>query len=238
MRAFPRTLGITALLLTPAFHAAMAQGQPPAYTEPPPAAATAPAAAPASNPISAGTGAFGSLGQIAVSVDLPFTNEAPQFALYHESTSMGGGSSTNVAIQPSLDYFVAPNISLGGEIGFTHGNGSTLGLGLPGTASATSFILEVRGGYNIALNDMFSIWPHLGIGYGHVSVSYMGQSSSGYVIPLVVTVPVLWHPASHFFLGLAPTLTTNLVAKTEGNDAPKTTDVGLTAVIGGYFGGT
>lgn len=188
--------------------------------------------------MTAGTGAFGSLGQFAVSVDLPFTNEAPRFALYHESRTMGGASSTNVAIQPSLDYFVAPNISVGGEIGFTHGNGSAAQLGLPDAATATTFVVEVRGGYNLALNDMFSIWPHLGIGYGHVSVSYMGQSQSGYVIPLVVTVPVLWHPASHFFLGLAPTVTTNLVAKTDGHDDAKTTDIGLTAVIGGYFGGT
>ena len=58
------------------------------------------------------------------------------------------------------------------------------------------------------------------------------------MIPLVVTVPVLWHPASHFFLGLAPTLRTDLVAKLEGMNIGKTTDVGLTAVIGGYFGGT
>ena len=42
MRVFPRTLGITALLLTPAFHAAMAQEPAPAATEPPPATTTGP----------------------------------------------------------------------------------------------------------------------------------------------------------------------------------------------------
>lgn len=46
MRVFPRTLGITALLLTPAFHAAMAQEPAPATTEPPPATTTAPEAGP------------------------------------------------------------------------------------------------------------------------------------------------------------------------------------------------
>ncbi|MFL5305170.1 MAG: hypothetical protein ACJ8F1_08150 [Polyangia bacterium] len=236
MRVFPRTLGITALLLTPAFHAAMAQEPAPAALEPPPATSTAPAAAPASNPMSAGTGAFGSVGQLAVSVDLPMTNEAPQFAIYHHSVSMGGPSITAINIQPSLDYFVAPNISVGGQIGVQHGSADLFGGS--GNDTATAFGLELRGGYNLALNDMFSIWPHLGIAYEHVSISGGGTSATGYLIPLLVTVPVLWHPASHFFIGLAPTLRTDLVAKLEGMNIGKTTDVGLTAVIGGYFGGT
>ncbi|MES1208682.1 MAG: hypothetical protein ABUS79_22315 [Pseudomonadota bacterium] len=236
MRAFPRTLGITALLLAPAFHTAMAQQPPAAATEPPPAATPAPETAPASNPMSGGTGAFGSQGQIAVSVDLPMTNEAPQFAIYHHSVSMGGPSTTSINIQPSLDYFVAPNISVGGQIGIQHGSADLFGGS--GTDTATAFGLEVRGGYNLALNDMFSIWPHIGIAYEHVSISSGGNSATGYVIPLVVSVPILWHPASHFFLGLAPSLRTDLVAKIAGNDIGKTTDVGLTAVVGGYFGGT
>ncbi len=85
---------------------------------------------------------------------------------------------------------------------------------------------------------MFSIWPHIGLAYDHQSFSYGGMDTSSYSIPLIVTVPVLWHPAQHFFLGLAPTLTTELISKSSGNDLPKTTDIGLTAVIGGYFGGT
>lgn len=233
MRILARTLGITALMMAPAFSAlAQEPPPPPAATEPAPATTPPPAAA----TMPASTGAFGSLGQLAISVDLPFTNEAPQFAIFHRSTSMGGSSSTNIGIMPSLDYFLAPNISLGGEIGIFHGGGEVLGTTLPDGATQTTFVVEVRGGYNLALNDRFSIWPHIGIGYEHASVSISGASSSGYAIPLVVTVPVLWHPADHFFLGLAPTLTTELIAKAESNDAPKTTDVGLTAVLGGYFG--
>ncbi len=233
MTHITRTVGLTALLLMPALQAAAQEPPPAAPTEPPPAVAPPPAGAPAP---SGGGEAFGAPGQFAVSVDLPFTNEAPQFAIYHESTSMGGASSTNISIMPSLDYFVAPNISVGGQLGVFHG-GSYMGSSLPDGATATAYQIEVRGGYNVALNDAFSIWPHLGIGYVHASASLNGTSASGYTVPLVVTVPVLWHPANHFFLGLAPTFTTELVAKTEGNDVGKTTDIGLTAVLGGYFGG-
>ncbi len=223
MRVFPRTLGITALLLTPAFHAAMAQEPAPATT--PPTAAT-----------SAGTGAFGSQGQIAISVDLPFMNEGPQLAIVHESNSMGGGSSTAIAIQPSLDYFIAPHISVGGQLGIAHGSSDVTVLGMTSSATVTTFGVEARGGYELALNDSVSLWPRLGIGYAHNSYSG-GGDASGYEIDLLVSVPVLWHPASHFFLGAGPALSTQLANKAEGQSLSKATDIGLTALIGGYFGG-
>jgi opacity protein-like surface antigen len=139
-------------------------------------------------------------------------------------------------IQPSLDYFVIPNLSIGGAVGVAHGTGA---VGVP-DVSGTGILVEARVGYNIPLNDMFSIWPHLGIGYEHVSVDFNGGSGSGYRVPLIVTVPVLWHPADHFFLGVGPTLTTELANSITVNgqsmDQQKTTDVGLTAVLGGYFG--
>ncbi len=73
----------------------------------------------------------------------------------------------------------------------------------------------------------------MGVGGGSVSVS-------GYRIPLIVTVPVLWHPVEHFFVGVGPTLTTELAyslsAMGQSMDQGKTTDIGLTAVLGGYFG--
>ncbi|HXU64995.1 MAG TPA: outer membrane beta-barrel protein [Polyangia bacterium] len=228
MRILARTLGITALMMAPAFSALAQEPPPPAATEPPAATAPAPVAA---APAMAGTGGFGSLGQIAISVDLPFTNEAPQLALVHRSVSMGGGSDTYFAIRPSADYFVAPNISVGGQIGYTHGTTTAVGQDL------NVFEIEIRGGYNLWLNDQFSIYPHLGIEYAHISSSYGGMSASGYAIPLIVTVPVLWHPAPHFFLGLAPTLTTELAVKFQSIDQPKETDIGVSAVIGGYFGG-
>lgn len=236
MRVFPRTLGITALLLTPAFHA-MAQEPAPAAAEPPPAATPASAPAPASAPMGADPGAFGSLGQFAVSIDLPFMNEGPQLAIVHQSHSMGGDSSTSIAIQPSLDYFVAPHVSVGGQVGIGHGS---TGLSVAGsTINQTVIGVEIRGGYELPLADTVSLWPRLGIGYNHTSYSGGGGSdSSGYDLDLLVSVPVLWHPASHFFLGAGPAFTTQLVNKVQGMSQSKETDIGLTAIIGGYFGGT
>jgi hypothetical protein len=194
---------------------------------PPPTAP--PPAAPA-----ASTGAFGSQGQVVLSIGLPFgfegqtLNGSPQFAIVHESVSMGGGSTTFVNIAPAADYFLSPNISVGGIIGFASGN--------LGGVDVTAFGIGARVGYNVPLADAWSIWPRLGLEYIHASASSGGNSASGYDIPLSIDVPILWHPAAHFFLGLGPVFSTELVSKTEGVDQAKTTDIGINAVIGGYFG--
>jgi hypothetical protein len=201
-------------------------GAPPAPTpNPTPMAAAAPAGA---------MGAFGSPGQMAISVDLPLTNEAPQFGILHESMTMGLPSSTRVVIMPSLDYFVAPNVSVGGQVGIDYT--TTSGTGGGASSSTTILQVEARAGYNIPLGDVASIWPHLGIAYVHASFSGGGQSA--YLVPLVITAPLLWHATPHFFLGAGPVFTTDLVAKSGGADLPKTTDFGIQALVGGCFGGT
>lgn len=227
-----RLLGFTALSLM-VVAPAMAQDATPT----PPAEPASPVV-PANPPMAAAGGgaaaAFGAQGQIAISVDLPLTNEAPQFAILHESTSMGGDSSTEVAILPSLDYFVAPNVSVGGQLGIDYKTTSPAGGGP--SASTTVLQIEARVGYNLPIGDMASLWPHVGIAYLHASGS--GGGPSAYSVPLVITAPFLWHPTSHFFLGAGPVFTTELVFKSGGNDLPKTTDLGIQALIGGYFGGT
>jgi hypothetical protein len=219
-----------ATILTGAVHAQPA-GAPPAVpadpvpAAPPPPTATAAAPAPVAGDVAAG---FGQLGQIAISGDL-------QATFTHESTSVPAGTappSTNtISIQPSLDYFVAPNISVGGAIPITHGD-------LGGVGTATGIGLLARGGYNLHLAPMLSLWPQLSIGYVHLSVSPTGGGSSvsGYNVPLRIFVPLLIHPTEHFFVGIGPVFQTDLISKVSGNDADKTTDVGVASVVGGYFG--
>jgi hypothetical protein len=152
---------------------------------------------------------------------------------------MGGQSATLVEIQPSVDYFVAPNFSVGALFGVEYGSLDESGQLLPAGSTVTAISVEGRVGYNVALGDGVSIWPRLGIGYQHVSVSSTGQPDvTSYIIPLSVTVPVLWHPGGHFFIGAGPAFITQLVSKTMGNDNAKVTDYGITALVGGTIGGT
>jgi hypothetical protein len=225
-------LAVSMMVAAPAMAQDEAAAPPAAPAEaPPPAAAAAPA--PMSAP--SGSGGFGSVGQLVFSVDLPLNNEVPELGILHSSTSMGGGSSTTVEIQPSLDYFVAPNVSVGGQVGIEYSTASPSGGG--SSVSLTVIQVEARVGYNLPLGDTASFWPHVGLAYAHLSTSSGGQSASGYSVPLVVFLPLLWHPASHFFLGAGPVLTTELADKVESVSQPKTTSYGVQALLGGYFGG-
>ena len=203
-----------------------------------PPAAPPPAAAPATS-VGAppAPGAFGSQGQLVISTDIPLHRMTePAVAIVHESSSASGsGSETMYGIAPAADYFMAPNLSVGGSVGIVHGDASIGGAFGSGTATVTEIGISARVGYNIALTDAISLWPRLSLGYEHDSFSGGGGSVSGYTIPLVIFAPFLWHPAQHFFMGGGPIVYTELADKISGMDAGKITDIGIEATLGGYF---
>ena len=202
------------------------QSEPRAQTDqptPPPATPAVPTPPIPQKSHAGAAGDFGNPGQFVVGVDVPFQNDAAQVALVPSNVSMGGGSSTIVAIRPSLDYFVAPNVTVGGMVGYVRGD-STFG---GGASSDTEVIVGVRGGYNLRMTDLVSLWGRVEVVYAHIS-----GGVTGYLVPLIVNVPVLIHPASHFFLGAGPTFSTELAS----SSVARTTNYGLQGIIGGYFG--
>jgi hypothetical protein len=222
----------------------------PATTEAAPtpaAAAPVPVAPPSLAPPApaAAAPAFGLEGRLLLSIDLPFMNEGPQFGIVHQSSTMGGLSSTRIVVQPSVDYFVAPRLSIGAQLGIDHVSITLppLPLGvtaIPTSNGGTTLSIETRVGYDIPIAETVSAWPRLGLGYTHTSTSYAYTYASevtGYSVPLSFTVPFLWHPGSRFFVGAGPAFVTQLINKSQGASAPKTTDYGITALIGGAIGG-
>lgn len=190
-------------------------------------ATAAPAAAPAAaSPTDNG---LGTVGQIVISDDL-------QIALVRESRSSPGQTieTTRVELQPAVDYFVAANLSIGGQLRISH---ESVDNGGGTTNDLTTIGLLPRIAYNVALSPTSSIWPRVALGYVHTSLdSYGGQvTQSGYTVSLEIFVPLVFQPVPHFFLGGGPLVSTDLVAKVEDQDAAKTTNIGLMSTIGGYF---
>jgi hypothetical protein len=185
---------------------------PPDSGAPPPP----PGAAPVGTRIAASTGAFGTPGQLVLTVG----SDSLQLTILRASGS--GSSSTGVLIQPGLDYFVSPNVSIGGLLSYAHASAASIG--------DTTYGLQVRAGYNLQLSDTFSWWLRAGLGFFHGSVSGGGSAST---VPFQLYVPVLWHLVPHVFLGFGPTITTDLVTS---NDLPKETFLGAQLILGGYFG--
>jgi hypothetical protein len=160
---------------------------------------------------------FGNKSQLAISSDA---------ALEIRHTSPG--DTTSITLQPAVDYFIIDNLSLGGFIGFTYQTAEN--------ASTTIFAIGPRVGYNITLSDLVSIWPKVGFSFqtsntevddddSDISVTTNDNSA----LALNLFVPIVFHPATHFFAGFGPFLDTDL----SGDD--KLTSFGLKLSLGGWL---
>lgn len=183
------------------------------------------AAAPAGN-------GLGKAGQIAIRSDLDLN-------FHSTSTKPANGdskSTTTFRLGPAADYFVADNISIGALLSF-----AKLG------EDIHQIRLAPRVGYHLSMGDQLSLWPTAGIYWQNTSfkssVTVAGSTTtidgSSSQLGLVLDVPILFHPASNFFLGLGPRITMDLTSTQKSGDVSadgsKTTDIGVVTTIGGYF---
>jgi hypothetical protein len=180
-----------------------------------PSAARAEDLAPPSASASSGSGGFAPSAMPGATFGLS-GEWALSVASYNGGTSLffakqASGGST-LFLQPSLDYFLANGISVGGLVGFAYGGGTT------------TIDLGARAGFNQALVDKVSFWPTAGI----VGSYQSGNGTSSSTAKLVVLAPFLYHVAPHFFLGAGPFLSYLVKG---GPD----TQYGVDFVIGGWL---
>jgi len=136
---------------------------------------------------------------------------------------------SSIQFAPAADYFVIDNLSIGGFIGFAYAQA--------GNNDGWRFSIGPRVGYNIALTNTVSFWPKIGLAYAHSSAGFsveqgdvdVSSRESNDAIALNLFVPVMFHPAVHFFLGLGPYLDADL----SGED--RVTAFGLKLTVGGWL---
>jgi hypothetical protein len=123
-------------------------------------------------------------------------------------------------LHPSVDYFIAPNVSVGGVIGIQYNSGNP---------SVTTIDVGARAGYNLHIVDQFGFWPMAGIYFSSTRVSSTATtpSSSSNSTFLGIFAPFLVHIVPHFFVGAGPSF--NLALGNGGNS------YGLDTVVGGWF---
>jgi len=178
---------------------------------------------------------FGGPGQIVLT-------SATDASITHRTYSNSKGSETYLTIEPGIDYFVTDHASIGGSLVIAHSGGT--GLDYSGTSTefaSTSFGLDLGAGYNLRLSTIASIWLRGKVGFGSVDSSVSSASGSnqhtrtrGWVD---VSAPILVHPATHFFFGAGPFLLHDLSNRDQYNYENKATRLGLSLVLGGWFGG-
>jgi hypothetical protein len=181
---------------------------------------------------------FGAKGQIVLrsDFDLSFIYTASR----HTATRPPGvpetTSITAISVAPALDVFVARNFAVGGKLLFSYQTGK------PGGASLKALGLGVGPeiGYNVPISGKASFFPKIGVAYGRNSLttdSPIGGSTtaSKYSVALFASLPVLVHPAEHFFAGFGPIVHVDLVAKAGSRDTDKLRQFGVAFDIGGWF---
>jgi hypothetical protein len=179
---------------------------------------------------------FGDQGALAITSDM-------NVAFVGQSTNIPGStgdspSEWTLTLRPSADYFVIQGLSVGGFVEYSHTNISTPNQNGPGSQqnSADTFGFGPRVGYNIPFTDAVSWWPLAGLSFSTTSAS--GNNSSN-AWTIFLYAPFLYHPVSHFFLGLGPVLSTDVASNASQNGTsgpgPKVTTYGLQFTIGGWF---
>jgi hypothetical protein len=174
-----------------------------AQEEPAPApAVSTPAPAPAGT-----AAAFGAPGAWVFSSQT--ADSGSGFFFFHKTS---GGNST-FQLNPAVDYFLAPNISLGASLDYTYNSG-------PGGGS--SFGAGVRAGYNLNLNSAPAIgfWP--------MARFFVMHSSQSTDTALSIFAPFLWHLVPHFFMGAGPSVDIGLSGLTS-------TQYGIDFILGGWL---
>jgi len=178
---------------------------------------------------------FGGPGQVVLTT-------ATDASIGHRTYSNSKGSETYLTIEPGIDYFVTDHASIGATLVIAHSGGT--GLDYSGTRTefaSTSFGLELGAGYNLRLSAIASIWLRGNVGFGSFDSSVSSASGTnqhngtrGWVD---ASTPLLVHPATHFFVGAGPFLFRELSNWDQYNRENKATRLGLSLVLGGWFGG-
>lgn len=188
--------------------------------------------------------AFGDKGEVVISG--AFTGN-----LGHLGYSDSNASTFSASLEPSVDYFVAKNVSVGAA-GFISYNEYTTAILLE--TKSVGVGIYGRLGLNAPLGEFVSFRPVVSLGAWHLS-STISTPGPGYTVSLggspvattgaatdvsqtVVVVeifaPILVHPARHFFLGLGPDVYTDL-SNDIGALSNKRTFLGLSSTVGGWF---
>ena len=219
----------------------------PAAAAPAPAPAAAPVAAPAAEPAKPDLGEPGALvidqvsgfrGRVGGGVGFygPIGLAYNSFSGQSGSIDFSGATPTarntestirswSLFLAPSIDYFIAPNISVGGLFAVDHSwgsvenktqlqtaGGSTFQTSEQDLPSVTSFTLMPRVGYFIRVDTRLSFWPRFGLGYFSGSNVVVSESAAGTVsatrsistLLMQLDVGVIYQITDNVFFRVAP----------------------------------
>lgn len=149
-------------------------------------------------------------------------------------------SATSFSFSPGFDYFVVPHLALGLTGGVTTSTSTTMTpQGRTQTTDHTSFSMGPRIAVDIPFSPWFSLYPRSSLTIGQDDFDAVRDTARNkYSVSLVsvsLYVPLLFHFASHAFVGFGPEVSHNLVAAQDFGPQNRATHVGASFTVGGWL---
>jgi len=149
-------------------------------------------------------------------------------------------------VSPGVDYFLADHFSIGlaGTFTSSSSTGVDPSTGLEVDSSTQSGGPSLRLGLDLPLGEWLSVWARASLGVGlNAYDEKSGSSENKYnenVAWVGLYVPLLVHPAPHFFVGLGPSVSRDLDRSvgysTFARVENRSMTVGAGLVMGGWLG--
>jgi hypothetical protein len=164
------------------------------------------------------------------------TDAAMEFFGYSQSTA----SNLSESITPGFDVFVIDHVSLGLYVTLSHSSGTSFDASDAKTQSSGIFYgIGPRVGFDIPLSGQLSLWPQAELGFGggtSEQISSAGSNDHTFKeIWVQASIPLLVHPATHFFLGAGPYVFHHLSHLDQNNFENDGTTVGASFLLGGWL---
>jgi hypothetical protein len=152
-------------------------------------------------------------------------------------------SNKAIAIAPGASYFIAPRLSLGLQVLVSHVAFDTKTKGaISGDFhnALTQVGIAPSVGYAVPLSDQLSFWPQAAVQYTKGWTSGGGWfdangNTNASTIAFKATMPLLWSPATHFFVGIGPQASFRSGALGQDSFKNGTLSLGVSSLIGGNF---
>jgi hypothetical protein len=139
--------------------------------------------------------------------------------------SQGYVSEFHLYLQPEVGYFIADHVAAGGGIHYEIINHSQAGADQPTRTIAGFYAF---GAFDISMDRWLSLFPR-----AEAYLLQSGTAGSPTYLGGDLFVPLLFHPAAHFFLGFGPEVYLDLF--TSDATTPKRKGLLFRSTIGGYF---
>ncbi|HEX3596472.1 MAG TPA: hypothetical protein VHU80_15285, partial [Polyangiaceae bacterium] len=186
---------------------------------------------------------FGDQGQVAIVT-------TSTLGITSRSYANGSAGFFDVWFEPSLEYFILRNISLGIELDLVHQRTRSYSGDSLFENGFTRFGAGLHFGVNVPISKAFSVYPLAMVGFHHdeQTTKFVSTAPGTTAVPFAPTtisrmgpwlsfeVPLLYHPVEHFFVGLAPAVYHDFASAEQGSTVlTHSTEVEGRFVLGGYF---